>query len=109
MTALPGSPEGADVHVAAEIRAVLRSKPEPEKFARELLSDAKTMGSILNAPAFLSGMSEEALERLRTAALLALHPDEIAEVEQLEAAERHARDAVELARERIAKRAGIIK
>jgi hypothetical protein len=66
MTALPGSESGVDVHVAAEIRAVIRAKPEPEKFARELLGDPKTMGSILNTPAFLSGMSEEALERLRT-------------------------------------------
>src|SRR5258707_1030719 len=80
MTALPGTPAGADVHVAAEIRAVIRQQKEPEQFARALLGDAKIMGAINNTPAFLSGMDESAIARLREAALLALHPEEIREV-----------------------------
>jgi hypothetical protein len=109
MSVLPESPSGADIAIAAEIRAAIKAESEPEKFAFGLRSDAKVVRAILSAPAFLSGMTDEGLGRLREAALHALHPAEVSEVAELTAAEKIARDALALAKERIATRAGLTK
>jgi hypothetical protein len=65
--------------------------------------------SILSAPAFLSGLNDEGVGRIRDAALRTLHPAEILEIAALEEAEKVARDAVKIAEERIATRAGLRK
>jgi hypothetical protein len=67
------------------------------------------MQAVLSAPAFLSGMTNEGVERLRAAALESLYPSERAEMEQLTSAEKIAREAVISARNRIAERAGLVK
>ena len=48
-------------------------------------TDARTVQAILSAPAFLSGLTDEAVARLRDSALQALHPKEVEEIAQLEA------------------------
>jgi hypothetical protein len=67
------------------------------------------MAAVLSAPAFLSGMTAEGIERLRAAALESLYPQERAEIAELTAAEKVAREAVVSARNRIAERAGLVK
>jgi len=98
MTVLPGTPGGADVHVASEIRAFIRAQESPEQFAYGLRTDPKVVQAVLGAPSFLSGMSDEAAGRLRAVALETCHPEEVREVEELTAAEKIARDALALAR-----------
>jgi hypothetical protein len=103
------TPTGVDIALATEIRAAVRAEKEPEKFAFGLRGDAKVMQAVLSAPAFLSGMTNEGVERLRAAALESLYPSERAEMEQLTSAEKIAREAVISARNRIAERAGLVK
>lgn len=107
MVALPGEPTTQkDLAVAGEIRALLRAKGEDaEQFAFSHRTDPKLVAAILGAPAFLSGMSQDAVERLRAVASQALYPAEVEEIAALEAAERVAMQAAEHARERIARRA----
>jgi hypothetical protein len=106
LTVLPATPtSAAEISLAAEIRSIIRAKPEPERFAFDLRSDAKVVQAILSGPASLSGLTDEAVGRIRDAALEALHPNEVAEIAHLEAAEKVARQAVKHAQERIAKRA----
>jgi hypothetical protein len=108
MTVLPATPtSAAEVSLAAEIRVAIRAKPEPERFAFDHRSDAKVVRAILSGPAFLSGLTPEAIHRIRDAALQALHPKEVEEIAELEAAEKIARQAVKHAQERIAKRADL--
>jgi hypothetical protein len=109
LTALPGPTSQANIHIAAEIRAAIKQHKTPEQFAFELRSDPKAMAAVLAAPAFLSGLKDEAVGRLREAALQALHPAEVQEIAALESAEKVARDAVTVAAERIASRAGLKK
>src|SRR5262249_43307382 len=90
---------------ATEIRSLVRDQKEPERFAFEHRSDAKLVAAILAAPPFLSGLTPEAVDRIRTIALETLHPGETKEIAELEAAEKVARQAVKLAQERVAKRA----
>jgi hypothetical protein len=54
-------------------------------------------------------LTDEAVGRIRDAALRSLHPQEIAEIEQLQQAEKVAADAVRVAAERIATRAGLMR
>jgi len=87
------------------VRALLRAKGEDaEQFAFSHRTDPKLVAAILGAPAFLSGMSQDAVERLRAVASQALYPAEVEEIAALEAAERVAMQAAEHARERIARR-----
>jgi hypothetical protein len=110
ITVLPGQPLGAaEIAVAAEIRAAIKAEADPEKYAFGLRSDARVVQAVLGAPGFLSGLSDQAVDRLRESALHALHPKEVAEIDELTAAEKVARDALAVARERIAARAGFIK
>jgi hypothetical protein len=109
LTALPGPSSVADIHLAAEIRAAIKQHKTPEAFAFELRSDPKAMAAVLAAPAFLSGLKDEAVGRLREAALQALHPQEVQEIADLEQAQKVAADAVRVASERIAQRAGLQK
>jgi hypothetical protein len=105
MTVLPATPtSAAEIALAAEIRAAVRAKPEPEKFAFEHRTDPKLVAAVLGAPAFLSGLTPEAVDRIRDIALRSLHPAEVEEISALEAAEMVAAQAVQHARERIAKR-----
>ena len=59
------------------------------------------VGSVLAAPPVLSGLTAEAVERLKAVALQSLHPVEVANIAALESAEQVAKQAVELARERL--------
>jgi hypothetical protein len=64
---------------------------------------------VYSGPAWLSGVTDETVGLIRDSASKALYPSECAEVEQLQAAHKHAADAVELAKQRIAARAGLAK
>jgi hypothetical protein len=109
LTTLPSPTSQADLHLAAEIRATIRAHKEPETFALSLRSDSRAMAAVLAGPAFLSGLNDEGLQRLRDAALRSLHPAELLEIEELQNAEKHARESVKLAAHRIAKRAGMVE
>src|SRR5262249_27824057 len=104
----PTTPQNqAEVAIAGEIRAMCRAAENPEAFAFAHRSNAQTVAAILSAPDFLSGLSAEAAERIRVVALEALHPNEVRQIADLEAAQKVALDAVDLARERIAKRGDV--
>jgi hypothetical protein len=88
---------------------MIRAQKEPERFAFEHRGDSKLVAAILAAPPFLSGLSQEAVDRIKAVALEALHPAEVREIAALEDAEKVAANAVDLARERIVKRAELVK
>jgi hypothetical protein len=48
----------ADVALAQEIRQHVRGQKSPLDFAVKSISDARVVGAVLNAPPFLSGLSE---------------------------------------------------
>jgi hypothetical protein len=99
--------EPADIALAGEIRSLVRMEANPSAFAFANRTNKDLVRAITSGPAFLSGMTDQEVERLRKDSLLALHPEEAAEIESLTWAEGVAQDAVKLAAERIAKRGGV--
>ena len=67
----------------------------------------KIVNAVLAAPAVLSGLEPEAAERIRALAIEVNHPQETAQIRDLEAAQKVVEQAVEHARERIVKRGNV--
>jgi len=89
ITIMPGNATShQDIVIAAEIRALIRAQKEPEQFVFSHRSDAKLVAAVLAAPSLLSGLTQEAAERIRAVAFEALHPNEVKEIAALEAAEK---------------------
>jgi hypothetical protein len=77
MTDLPKPPTNvADVILAQEIRQHIRSQKSPFDLATKSISDPRVLGAILNAPPFLSKLSENELNLVRERARIALHPEQ---------------------------------
>src|SRR5262249_528668 len=67
--------EVADVMLAAEIRAHAAAHPSPIDFATKSIGDERTLGALLYAPAYLSGLTEEEQKVVRRRAREALDPE----------------------------------
>jgi hypothetical protein len=104
LTVLPGAPTShADIALATEIRGLIRSQAEPEQWVFKHRADAKIINAVLAAPAVLSGLEPEAVERIRALATEVNHPQEVAQMRDLEQAQKVTEQALEHARERTPK------
>lgn len=75
--ALPQSPTTiADVALAQEIRAHAKAQKSPYSFAKQMMSDARTLGAILTAPNYLSGLSDVEWNGLRKYARETFYPQQ---------------------------------
>jgi hypothetical protein len=86
---------------AAETRAVLRSMPKADRLSALAQLAAKNNGAelaaVINAPALLSGVTEEDQQTFRTQ-IFAIHAkEEIAELEELTTAYQASLDAIDVA------------
>jgi len=78
MVDLPPPPTNvADVALAQEIRQFVRSHKSPIDIAMRSASDPRILSAILNAPAFLSGLSDTELNVVRERAPTGLHPEQV--------------------------------
>jgi hypothetical protein len=77
MIDLPKPPTNiADVALAQEIRAYVRSQKSPIDVAAKSISDPRILGAILNAPPFLSGLTDAEFNLVKERARTALHPEQ---------------------------------
>ena len=91
----------------AEIRAHVKvQQPSPFSYAGSHLGDPDMVGAIINAPAFLSGMTDEQVNLLRQHASIKLFPDQVDERKRLEWALDICKKAVEQTKTLIESRAG---
>jgi hypothetical protein len=88
--------------LASEIRAFIRSEKLPEDFVMRHLRDASVVSAVVSAPAFLSGLNDEAQGRVSAAAMAAGAGDEIAERALIEQALAQAHKGAENATRLIA-------
>jgi hypothetical protein len=78
MTDLPPPPSSvADVSLAKEVRAHIKRQKSPIDFVIGSMSDPRVLGPVLNAPAFLSGLSDTEWNLVRSRARAALHPAQV--------------------------------
>ena len=77
MVDLPQPPTHiADVALAQEIRQYIRGQKSPIDLAVKSISEPRILNAILNAPAFLSGLSDTEFNLVRERARTALHPEQ---------------------------------
>ena len=67
----------ADLMLAQEIRQYVRGQKSPIDLAAKSMSDPRILGAILNAPAFLSGLSDTEWNLVRERGRAALHPEQV--------------------------------
>jgi hypothetical protein len=78
MVELPKPPaNAAEIALAQELRAHLRTQSNPTGFLLSHLNDARIVGAALHAPGFLSGLTDEALSIVRDRARVNLHPEQV--------------------------------
>jgi hypothetical protein len=108
MKKLPSAPtEFSDVMLEMEIRANVARQTSPFDFAMQNMSDARVLGALLNAPAFLSGLAAEHMNAIRDRARQALHPEQTESQKQLQAALQDARKGVDAAKRTILERCNL--
>ena len=108
MTDLPKPPTGiADVTLAQEIRQYVRSGQSPIDAVVKSISDPRVLGAILNAPPFLSGLSETQFNLIRERARVTLHPEQTKMQEQLNKALAELREGVQATRRMLFERCDI--
>lgn len=66
----------AEVMLAQEIRALVRSQKSPIDFVMKSITDRSVLSAILTAPDYLSGLTEAEWNVVRARAREALHPEE---------------------------------
>lgn len=101
-----------DSHAAglqAEIRAMLRARENPITFAMAHRGDPAMAGAILNAPAYLSGLSDEQWSAFSEAAESSLSPEVVGQQREVEGALQVARKAIEQAKTIVAERGQLLK
>lgn len=88
----------ADALLAAEMRAHVAKQNSPLEFAMKSMSDARVLGALLHAPAFLSGLTDDQLNAIRHRAREAAHPAEAESHRWLKKALEEVRSGVEAAK-----------
>jgi hypothetical protein len=84
MLDLPQPPTNVtDVALAQEIRNYVGKQKSPIDVAVKSMSDPRVLSAILNAPAFLSGLSDVEFKLVRERARAALHPEQVQMQQQL--------------------------
>jgi hypothetical protein len=84
MIDLPQPPTNvADVALAQEIRSYVSKQKSPIDVAVRAMSDHRILSAILNAPPFLSGLSDAEFKVVRERARAALHPEQVKMQQQL--------------------------
>jgi hypothetical protein len=105
MTDLPASPTSiAEVSIAQEIRAYLRSQKSPIDFVLKNISDPRILGAILHAPISLTSLSDAQLSMVRERARRSLHPEQTQMQEHLTKALDDLREGVAAARRAVLER-----
>ena len=109
MADLPQPPTSvADVSLAQEIRQYVRSRKSPLDTAVDSITDARVLGAILNAPPFLSGLSETEFNLVRQRARTALHPEQTKMQEQLNKAMAELREGLLATGRILSERCGVL-
>jgi hypothetical protein len=84
MIDLPQPPTNvADVGLAQEIRSYISKQKSPIDAAMKSMSDPRILSAILNAPPFLSGLTDAEFKVVRERARAALHPEQVQMQQQL--------------------------
>jgi hypothetical protein len=81
--------------LAQEIRQYISDQKSPIDFAAKSMTDPRVLSAILNAPAFLSGLSDTEWKLVRERARTALHPEQAQMQEWLMKARDELREGVE--------------
>ncbi len=109
MTGLPQPPTTiADVALAQEIRQHMKAQKSPIDFAMQSISEPRTLGAILSAPAYLSGLSDSEWDVVREKARRTLHPEQVEMQQQLTRARDDLRAGVDAAKRMVKERCKII-
>lgn len=99
MTDLPGPPQNAtEALLMQEVRQHIKSQKHPIDAVLKSLGNPQIVAAVLNAPSFLSGLSETEFNLVREKARRELHPEQCAIQEQLRKAINDLREGVEAAR-----------
>ena len=108
MVDLPQPPTNvADVALAQEIRSYVARQKSPIDVAVKSMSDPRILSSILNAPAFLSGLSDTEFKVVRERARAALHPEQVQMQQQLTKARDELRAGIAAAKRMLLERCEI--
>lgn len=103
-----GEPKSAvEAAMAGEIRAFLAKQQSPAMAAIQHRADPRVIAAVLNAPSFLSGMTEEEVGNFRSAALDSTDPAQ--EEREVSNALDVCRAAIKAGQQMIARRADIRK
>ena len=95
MVDLPQPPTNvADVALAQEIRSYVSKQKSPIDIAVKSVTDARICGAVLNAPPFLSGLSDAEFNLVRERARTALHPEQVQMQQSLMKALKELREGV---------------
>lgn len=107
-TPLPKTPAtAAEIVIASDIRRHIAGQENPSHAAWKLSSDPRVIAAILQAPSFLSGLTDEDVANIRNAAVKAAHPDQVREIAEIENALRVCQKAIASAQRKIAQRANM--
>lgn len=105
MVDLPKPPNNvADVALAQEVRQYIRGQRSPIDVAAKSVSDPRILGAVLNAPAFLSGLTDTEFNLVRERARTALHPEQAEMQKQLAKSLDDLRGGLEAARRLVRER-----
>lgn len=84
MVALPQPPSSvADVALAQELRAHIKAQQRPIDFVSKNMADGRVLSAVLNAPPFLSGLTDSEFGLIRERARASLHPVQSGEQQKL--------------------------
>ena len=109
-TEMPKAPNNVgDAMLLAEIRAHVAKQDSPLAFAHNHRHDPRVLAAVSNAPAFLSGMSDEQHNTFVASATGALFPDEEARKKEHTDAIEVTRKAIETAKSIIGERGHLVK
>lgn len=105
MVEMPKPPSNvADVMLAQEVRAFVKSQSSPIDFVIKSIADRTVLSAILNAPNFLSGLTETEWNVVRGRARETLHPEETEMQKQLRKALTDVREGVAAAKRTLLER-----
>ncbi len=108
MTDLPKPPSDiASVALAQEIRSHIKQTKSPIDFSMSHIGNAVVLSAIVNAPHFLSGLTETEQKVVHEKAVVALHPQQYEMIKDLQAAQEDLIKAHAAARRVVAERCGV--
>ena len=109
MIDLPQPPTNvADVALAQEIRSYISKRKSPIDVAMKSVSDPRILSAILNAPSFLSGLSDAEFKVVRERARVALHPEQVQMQQQLTKARDELRAGIAAAKRMLLERCELL-